>query len=470
MSEQAGPIRIFTLREVTQSIQRTLSARYGSSYWIQAELIKLNPYPHSGHCFPELAEKTGGNIVARMRSVLWRDDYRRINDRFRDVLGEPLKDGIKVLLQATITFDPVFGLSLHITDIDPAYTLGDLEREKRETLERLEKEGLLDRNRALGIPLVPGRIAVISVETSKGYGDFQRILEQNPWGFRFFHMLFPAVLQGTRAVETLTAQLQRISRVKKHFDLVAIIRGGGDDLGFSCYNDYRLAREIACFPLPVMTGIGHAANETVADRVAAANVITPTKMAEELIARFRSFSVAVEEARTFIHHRTERLLATEKNAFATTAGQFRRVAEGRVRLSESQLTRQSAAVVQQARFMLREAREIQLHHTRSLRKESTVLLSAGGTLLTREAAALPRATAHSTSRQTLALENIGKQIANLDPVNVLRRGYSITLVGGKAVRSSEALKAGDKVTTRLYQGSFRATVTSSETENNESHE
>jgi exodeoxyribonuclease VII large subunit len=459
MANPADPTRIFTLKEVTQSIRRTLEGRYGSLYWIQAELVKLNPYPHSGHCFPELAEKQGDRIVARMRAVIWRDDYLRINDRFLSVLGESLADGINVLICARITYDPVHGIALHITDVDPSYTLGSLEREKRETLARLESEGLLDRNRQLAIALVPARIAVISVETSKGYGDFTRVLEGNPWGYRFFHMLFPAVLQGTKAVETMTRQLERIAKVARHFDVAAIIRGGGDDLGFASYNDYRLARAIALCPIPVMTGIGHAANDTVADRVAAANSITPTKMAEDLVARSRDFDLAVEEARVSVSHHARHLLVTEESAFSQLAQRFRSQAARRLALSRSQLSRASVAAVQQTRFSLRRSAQAHADLAALVRRYTTLQLAGSREKLSRERAELSRQSALAGTRQRVALENLETNVRNLDPVNVMKRGYSITLARGKAVRAAGELAPGELITTRLYAGTVTSTVT-----------
>lgn len=469
MSEQTGPIRIFSLREVTQSIQRTLRTRYGSLYWIQAEMIKLNPYPHSGHCFPELAEKADGKIVARMRAVLWKDDYRRINERFLSLLREPLTDGIKVLLLAKITFDPVHGIALHITDIDPAYTLGDLEKEKRETLERLTKEGLIDRNRRLGIPLLPARIAVISVETSKGYADFRRILEDNPGKFGFFHMLFPAVLQGIKSAETMIRQLRRIRKVSSHFDVVAIIRGGGDDLGFSSYNDYQLAREIALCPLPVITGIGHATNETVADRVAAANAITPTKMAEDLLTRFRDFSLGVQEAHRIIHHEAESLLLAGKNSFGLQVRHFRSVTETRLLQSKNQVQRQSVSVIQQARFTLRRHFEAQRTLHAGVRKGAAIQVVIAREILTRIITGLARETVLFTQGHGRNLENLQKNVINLDPVNVLKRGYSITLIHGKAIKTTDEITGGDEITSRLYQGSFTSRITSVQPEKSGNH-
>lgn len=459
MANPADPTRIFTLKEVTQSIRRTLEGRYGSLYWIQAELVKLNPYPHSGHCFPELAEKQGERIVARMRAVIWRDDYLKINDRFLSVLGESLTDGINVLICARITYDPVHGIALHITDVDPSYTLGSLEREKRETLARLESEGLLDRNRQLAIALVPSRIAVISVETSKGYGDFTRVLDGNPWGYRFFHMLFPAVLQGTKAVETMTRQLERIGKVARHFDVVAIIRGGGDDLGFASYNDYRLARAIALCPIPVMTGIGHAANDTVADRVAAANSITPTKMAEDLVARSRDFDLAVEEARISVVYDTRALLERQDSVLSLLAQRLRSHAARHLALSSSQLNHASVAAVRQTGFLIRRSSQMQADLAALVRRYAALQLAGSREKLSRERVELSRQSLLLGMRQRVALENLETNVRNLDPVNVMKRGYSITLARGKAVRSSDELAPGELITTRLYSGTVTSTVT-----------
>ena len=185
---------------------------------------------------------------------MWKDDYIKINNTFQKVLKEPLKDGIKILFLASISFDPTYGLALRIIDIDPGYTLGDLEREKQETIKKLQDEGIFNKNKTLKLPLLPQRIAVISVETSKGYADFLKVIDTNSWGYKFFHLLFPSLLQGEKAVEGIINQLRRIRKVRSHFDVVAIIRGGGGDIGLSCYNSFILAKEIALFPIPVITG------------------------------------------------------------------------------------------------------------------------------------------------------------------------------------------------------------------------
>ena len=269
MPEVINDRQIFSLLEVTRSIQKTIAERYKSSYWIKAELNKLNYYRQSGHCYPELVEKQNGKIVAQIRSNLWKDDYLKIDNNFKRVLNETLKDGIKILFLASISFHPEYGLNLRIIDIDPSFTLGDLEKEKQETIKKLKDEDLFNKNKLLILPTLPQRIAIISVETSKGYADFLQVFEQanKSWRYKFFHMLFPSLLQGDNAVPSIIKQLNRIKKVINHFDVVAIVRGGGGDIGLSCYNNYNLAKEVALFPIPVITGIGHATNETVTEMI-----------------------------------------------------------------------------------------------------------------------------------------------------------------------------------------------------------
>src|SRR5688500_13240657 len=241
MAEISDGKKIFTLGEVTASIQKTLAQRYTTSFWVKAEMNKLNYYPHSGHCYPDLVEKKDGKVIAQLRSTLWKDDYFRINNNFLKVLKAPLKDGIKMLFSARITFDPAHGLALRIIDIDPVFSLGELEREKQESIDRLKQEGVFDLNRSLSMPALPQRIAVISVQTSKGYADFLKVIDANEYRFKFFHVLFPSLLQGDKAVDSILWQLMRIRKVLHHFDVVAIVRGGGGEVGLASFNDVELA-------------------------------------------------------------------------------------------------------------------------------------------------------------------------------------------------------------------------------------
>ena len=274
--------QIFTLKQVVSSIRKTIEERYKQLYWVKAEMHKLNLYP-SGHAFPELVQKEDDKIVAQIGGAIWKQNFQRINKQFVDVVKEPLKEGTNLLLQVKITYSETFGLSLQILDIDPSFTLGELQREREETLKRLQKEGILNANQRLSFPLLPQRIAIVSADTSKGLSDFMKVLDNNPWGYRFFSMLFPAYLQGDVAVASIVEQLKKIEKVKHHFDVVVIVRGGGAEVGMSCYNHYELCKAIATFPLPVLSGIGHSTNLTVAEMVAFRNAITPTELADFLI-------------------------------------------------------------------------------------------------------------------------------------------------------------------------------------------
>lgn len=414
MAEKINGKTVYTLFEVTKSIQKTISERYKNAYWIKAEMNKLNFYIQSGHCYPELVEKQSGKVVAQIKCTLWKDDYININDNFLKVLREPLKDGIKILFLANISFDPVHGLSVRIIDIDPAYTLGDLEAEKQETISRMHEEGIFNLNKKLKLALLPQRIAIISVETSKGYADFLKILQPNPWGYKFFTLLFPSLLQGEKAVETIIEQLVKIKKAAAYFDAVVIIRGGGGDIGLSCYNNYTLAKEIAMFPIPVLTGIGHATNETVCEMISFSNAITPTKLAEYLLQKFHNFSVPVQKAEEKITDRSLRLILEEKTKFRSELKLFRSVTENILITNENEIDQLKDDLFSSA-----------ISHIRS---EGT------------------------------RVSNMEKNISNMDPENVLKRGYSITKLNGKSLKSADGVKAGDTIQTLLYEGNIISTV------------
>ncbi|RTY86224.1 exodeoxyribonuclease VII large subunit [Flavobacterium sp. RSP15] len=338
---------IFSLLEVTNSIRKTLEERYKSAFWIKAEMNKLNHYSQSGHCFPEIIEKVNGKIIAQIKATLWRDDYQNINRNFLRILKEPLKDGIKILFLAKISFDPSFGLSLQIIDIDPQYTLGDLENEKRETIKKLQLEGIYDKNKKLELSFLPQRIAIISVATSKGFGDFIDVIDKNSWNYKFFYLLFPSILQGDKAVTGIIAQLERIKKVIHHFDAVAIIRGGGGDVGLSCYNNYELAKAITLFPIPVITGIGHVTNETVCEMFAHTNAITPTKLAEFLLQKFHNFSVPIQKAKEKIADKSRRILSEENTKLESELKLFRSITVNILNTNENQIKNASYAMQQQ---------------------------------------------------------------------------------------------------------------------------
>ncbi len=303
---------VYSLSEIALSLHKVVERTYPQPYFIKAEILKLNFYPHSGHCYPELVEKEGNAIKAEMRAIIWAANYQRINDRFVQITGNPLKENISILCLARIEFSPKHGLALHIEDIEPTYTLGEMVKNRNAVIERLKKEGVFTRNKNLEMPLLPKRIAVISVETSKGYSDFITTLNGNRYGYRFVTELFPSILQGDKAIVGITGRLAEIELRQQEFDCVVIVRGGGGDVGLSCYDEYEMAHRVATFPLPVLTGIGHSTNLSVTDMVAHTYNITPTDVAFALIGYFQTFDEKVQECQSRIVEVSRRLLVDEQ--------------------------------------------------------------------------------------------------------------------------------------------------------------
>jgi exodeoxyribonuclease VII large subunit len=459
--------KVFSLLEVTRSIQKTLSERYSSSFWVKAEMNKLNSYPHSGHCYPDLVEKKDGKVIAQIRSTLWKDDYFRINHNFLRVVKTPLKDGINMLFCARIYFDPVHGLSLNIIDIDPAFSLGELEREKQETIEKLKNELIFDRNKSLKLPMVPKRIAIISVQTSKGYADFQNVIGNNSWGYSFFHVLFPSLLQGEKAVDSIVHQLNRIRKVARHFDVVAIIRGGGGEVGLSCFNDHTLSREIALFPIPVITGIGHATNETVVEMIAYKNAITPTDLANYLIERFHEFAGPVHQAEEIIVEKAKRMITDERLRFRNSAKYFRSVTENILIRSKHSISNTSDALIRQAKYRLQLERESQASMVHEVQRKTITFCHRKKIDIGQYALSLKKDMTALLRNLHNSVNQLERSVTNMSPENVLRRGYSITMINGKAVKSIENVNPDDILKTVLIDGAIISEVKSVNKTNNE---
>ena len=452
MPEKISDRTIFSLSEVTRSIQKTLSERYTRTFWVKAEMNRLNRYPQSGHCYPDLVEKLEGKIVAEIRSTIWKDDFQRINDNFLKVLHEPLKSGINILFCAKISYNPVHGLSLSIVDIDPSYSLGELEKEKQLTIEKIRQEGIFNANKSLKPELLLKRIAIISVDTSKGYSDFRAVLDGNEWGYQFFHMLFPSLLQGEHAVESILGQLDRIRKVICHFDAVAIIRGGGGDVGLTCYNHYELSRAVALFPIPVITGIGHSTNETVAEMIAYKNAITPTELADYLIQRFHNFSVPLGKAQEFIIERFSSRMREEKLRVLNAVRYFKSVTIANLAAGRSHIQHELSALAQQTDYLVKRRRHDHALILSGLQKNNQMLILRCSQHISQTAYELKKEVISFLKAGSISLGAIEKNVDLVDPKNVLNRGYSITLVNGRVLKSAGDTFEGTILKTILADG------------------
>lgn len=427
---------VFSLKEVANSIQKTLALRYTKSYWIKAEMIKLNFYSYSGHCYPDLVEKKEGKVIAQMRAVIWKGDYEFINKKFLHVLKEPLKDGSNILFLAQIQFDALHGISLRIVDIDPSFSLGELEREKKETLLKLEQENLINRNKQIPLPLLPQRIAIISVETSKGYIDFLKILNNNNYHFQFTCHLFPANLQGDKAVITIRKQLNNIKKCIDLFDVVVIVRGGGGDVGLSAFNDYDLAKDIALFPLPVFTGIGHATNETIVEMIAHRNAITPTEIANILIQKFLKFAQFLQHAEQRIIVNLEKKLKQEQNSFEQSIKLLISLTAGLLAKHKNKINNIGNILMQETKFMVKQQQEKQADYVQNFQ----------------------RAINQFIENENSKLKNNEEKLNLLDPKNILKRGFSITYLNGKIITDETLPQIDDVITTQLAETSIESKV------------
>ncbi len=310
--------RHFSLFELNNVIKNLISSALPDAYWVIGEIAdtKLN---QRGHCYLELVEKEENRIIAQMKANIWAYEYRKLSLKFQAATNESLQPGMKVLLLVAVNFHEVYGLSLNVKDIDPAYTMGEMALKKKEVIERLTKEGIIALNKDLSLPVVPQRIAVISSPTAAGYSDFFDHLDNNPYGYRFIHVLFPALMQGAEAEESIIAALRKVNLNKALFDVLVIVRGGGSVIDLNCFDSYGIASRVAKFPLPVITGIGHEKDDTVVDMTAHTKMKTPTAVAEFLVSGLRSFEENITEIQARVVKQTNGLIRDKSHSLATLA-------------------------------------------------------------------------------------------------------------------------------------------------------
>jgi len=436
--------QVFTLQQVVRSIKKTLEDRYTQNYWVKAEMHKLNKYP-SGHAFPELVQKDENKIVAQITGTIWKQQLERINTKFIEVVKEPLKEGTTLLLLVKINYSETFGLGLQILDIDPSYSLGELQKQREETLRKLAKEGLLNLNQKLHFPLLPKRVAIISADSSKGLSDFLQVLQENEKSYFIFTHLFNAYLQGDVAVQSIISALKKIKRVKDHFDIVIIVRGGGAEVGMTCYNNYDLCKAIAEFPLPVLTGIGHSTNLNVAEMVSFRNEITPTKLAEFLLQTFREFEQETKRLnREMIAHSLQ-LIDKTKQDFN---GQVRVFKHASLRFTDSlknELKQQIIELKNTTRYFLKNENDAVLSLKNDYRIVTKEIITAERNTLSLISKPIKGSLLHFFERKESDLEQLEKTVNILNPSNVLQRGYSLTLLNGKILSAKNKPKKGDLI-------------------------
>ncbi|MCX7697002.1 MAG: exodeoxyribonuclease VII large subunit [Bacteroidales bacterium] len=446
------PSSSISLKQLLGIVKKAIHDSFDFDIWVRAEIVKLNYYPSSGHAYPELAEKEDEKIIARANAVIWKDDFLKIQTRFRQVTGENIKDGIQILFLCQLRFHEYYGLQLQIIDIDPTFTLGQQALQKLQTIERLKKENLFDLNKQIPLPLLPQRFAIISISTSRGFNDFMTILQSQGSQYRWSYKLFPAILEGKNAVQSITRRLREIANQKDFFDLILIIRGGGDETGLDCYDHYELARSIAISPLPVITGIGHSTNETIAEMVAAINKITPTDVAYFILNIFRNQEL-------LLHGSKEKLFSLSlfqlgeafnkieqiRQSIATRTNQFLYLSVQRFHQIKWHLINKNVQVIFQLKHKHRSIKEKIfsffwteiMHQNQSLKHTKQKIFLLGN---------------HQLKNLKTQCENLKNIIHLLNPAIILSRGYCITRIHQKVVRSVNEVKKNNEIETILMDG------------------
>ncbi len=451
-------VKIFSLKQVTGIIQSKIELQFPSSFWVRAEINRLGHNPHSQHAYPELVEKENGRIVAQMGATLFARTFQAINANFLKVLNEPLKDGINALLHVKIQYSPLYGLSLNVIDIDPTYTLGELERERLETIKKLKSEGIFDTNKKLKQPLVIQRLAIISGEGTQGFSDFISVLKNNEFGYAFYSHVFSAVMQGDAAIESIQKQLRRIERVQKHFDAVIIIRGGGGNVGMTCYNNYHLSRSIALFPLPVFTGIGHSTNEFVADLVAAKTSITPTGIATYLVDRMREIEIPLLNAKEIILREIPERLRSERQIWEEYAFELRSLARLEMNRNREFQDRLAQKMIFKTNKSLSKEHVYQENLLNTITNASKNLLRTEKQTLKMNTDQLVRGSKQLYNIQLQRIESLSETVRLLNPIELLKRGYSITTNERGILKSVKDIKSGEEIITQFQDGSIKSTV------------
>lgn len=405
-----------TLLQLNERVAATLAATPSlTGVWVTAETSDVRS--SGGHCYMELIDKdpATGRARARLRATIWAARFARLNEVFRAATGSAIASDIKVMVCLSVSFHPIYGLSANITDIDPTYTVGDLLRRRREMIERLTAEGIIDQNRQLQWPAVPSRIAVISARTAAGYGDFINQLYSNRYNLRFTTRLFPALMQGDGAPRSIVAALEAIAADNVDYDCVVIIRGGGATGDLAAFDDYALAANIALFPLPVVIGIGHERDITLLDYVANMRVKTPTAAAEWLIGRGADALARLQAIATDI-----------VGAATATVGSAHR----RLDFIAGQLPALTTGIIEKGR--LRTGRQV--------------------------ADSIVQSVTNILARQGDRLKALGTLLDTLSPQATLRRGFSITRLDGRAVADPAQIPDGAQITTTLAKGTITSTV------------
>lgn len=418
-----------TLQEFNNRIKRLLADPSVMNCWVVAETtdVRINQ-----HCYLQLLEKNPktGATVAKIKAIIWGSQFRFLNARFKQVTGRDIGNDMKIMVCLSVNYSPQYGLTVVINDINPEFTLGDMERQRQEILNRLTQEGIIGQNKTVPMPPVLQRIAIVSAAGAAGYGDFMKQLTDNKYGVCFYPCLFQATMQGVKTVPTVLAALDKVEQNQHLFDCVVIIRGGGGTEELNSFDNYDLARRVATFPLPVIVGIGHERDITVLDYVAGIRVKTPTAAAEHIILQAANALAHIGDLSNQVVSIARDYIARAKEQLSYYAGNLPIMAQ---RIIDTNTLRLQNFI-----------QNIPLHVQRRIEGENAQLA--------RHKDAIKNAVAQVKMKETMRLEALGDKIELLSPRKVMARGYTLTTCEGKIMTNAAQLEAGKLVTIHFRDG------------------
>lgn len=448
-----------SLEELQLIIRDSLYLALPDFYWVMAEISELKEN-NAGHCYLELIEKhpDDKNVRARVKAIIWRNRYRFLKAFFENSAGETLREGLKILVKIKVEYHELYGLSLIISDIDPAFTIGEMAMKRLYVIKKLEQEGVFTMNKDLLFPTAPQRIAVISSKNAAGYTDFINQLKSNSFGYVFYTALIESSLQGTETEQGVISALDKIALSFHLFDLVVIIRGGGSQTDLSWFDNYNIAYHITQFPLPVITGIGHDKDVTVTDLVANRSLKTPTAVADFLIDSVASAENEIIEISSGIINASRIIIEKNRNRIETSG--IKLFPFARIMLSEvkDKLLAKIIEINNTGKELIFRAALIPANQESKLFSSVKSLFSGKVTALKVNNQSLIAASLNFLTVNNTMVKSLESTLLLLDPENVLLRGYSITSVNGRILRNSVQVKINDMIDTQLYEGYLSSKV------------
>lgn len=442
-----------SLFELMSGVKDALKSAFASPVWVIAEITECN-MNRTGHCYLELVEKSQSSdkLVAKAKATIWSGVCTRLFPYFESVTGETLHVGMKVLVRVTVEMHEAFGFSLNIQDIDAQYTLGDIAQQRAKVIAQLAADGVIDMNRQLPLPLVIQRIAVISSDTAAGWGDFQKQLADNPYGYDFSVELFPSQMQGDGAADSIIDAFNQIFSRLDEFDAVAIMRGGGSKSDLSCFDQYLLAYNAAQFPLPVITGIGHERDDSVLDLVACVRLKTPTAVAAFLIEKAASFENLLEEKCQSVFDAAMAMIDSNIQRIEHDCHMFAIVSGNCISRKQELLSRyEMSTKVAVLRYF--DAQQYRIDAIcQNLRLLPKLNVQNDENVIAQIEQRFKLALVSFFDKKQKHLEQLEQTNNHLNPQNVLKRGYAIVRSGGKAVKSPRQVNSGDEISIQTIDG------------------